>query len=273
MATPIDAQTAAPIDARRGSGIASLTESATGSAPDAPINTPINSPINAAKSVAEPLRKGAPTLAQSRAMQRILKLLQQKSDLSVSDMASEAFVGVNTLACGGYISALKNAGYIHVSGWRKTRRGFSTPLYSVGPHPDLPRPAYDERARNSPGMELVVSVLQRHGPTGFVELAELTGLSLHTIRNSGYLNALRAQKRVHICGWRRARQGPMTPIYAAGAGSDAPRPESFSSAEKSRRYRERKDCLLGDRSLAAQAGRLIAGASGRRATAQAGVAP
>lgn len=206
---------------------------------------------------ARPSRKPVPAVEQSPAMQRLLRLFQRKSDLSVSDMAAEAFIGINTLACGGYVSALKKAGYIHVSGWRKTRRGFSTPLYSRGDQPDLPRPEYDDAERAAPGMDLIVSALQRRGPMSYPEIAAFTGLSLHTIKNSGYLSALRTQKRVHICGWRRARKGPMTPIYDAGAGSDAPKPETFSSAEKSRRYRERKDLLLGDRGLAAQTSRLL----------------
>ncbi|WP_153116721.1 winged helix-turn-helix domain-containing protein [Rhodocyclus tenuis] len=217
---------------------------------------------------ASPLRKQVPTVEQSPAMQRLLRLLQRKADLSVSDMAAEAFVGINTLACGGYVSALKKAGYIHVSGWRKTRRGFSTPLYSRGDQPDLPRPEYDDAERAAPGMDLVVSALQRRGPMSYTEIAGSTGLSLHTIKNSGYLTALRTQKRVHICGWRRARKGPMTPIYDAGVGSDVAKPETFSSAEKSRRYRERKDLLQGDRSLAAQTSRLLSRNSAARVSAQ-----
>lgn len=214
-----------------------------------------------------PSRKPVPAVEQSPAMQRLLRLFQRKSDLSVSDMAAEAFIGINTLACGGYVSALKKAGYIHVSGWRKTRRGFSTPLYSRGDQPDLPRPEYDDAERAAPGMDLIVNALLRRGPMSYPEIAAVTGLSLHTIKNSGYLSALRTQRRVHICDWRRARKGPMTPIYDAGAGSDAPKPETFSSAEKSRRYRERKDLLHGDRSLAAQTSRLLSRSSAIHARA------
>lgn len=206
-------------------------------------------------------------------MQRIVLLLQRKSNLSLNDIAAAAFVGTNTLSCGGYISTLKDAGYIHISGWRKNERGFSVPLYSAGRHADLPRPEFDASERKTPGMELVVSALEKHGPAGYVELAELTGLSVRTIKNSGYLSALRAQKRVHVCDWRRARRGPMTPIYAAGAGRDAPKPERFSSAEKNRRYRQRKDLLHGDRSLAAQTGRLLSRLSAQHAADHAEATP
>jgi hypothetical protein len=185
-------------------------------------------------------------------MQRILRLLAGKSDMAVSDIATEAYVGVSTLACGGYLRALKASGCIHVSGWRKTRRGFSTPLYSLGNAPDLPRPEYDDAERDAPGMQRIVGALLRLGPMTYRELADATGLSRCTLKNTGYLDALRVQKQVHVCAWRRACNGPMSPVYAAGAGADVAKPEKLSAAEKNRRCRERKKVLGGDRGLATQ---------------------
>jgi len=40
-------------------------------------------------------------------MQRILGVLKKKSNMSVSDISAEAFVGISTLACGGHIAGLE----------------------------------------------------------------------------------------------------------------------------------------------------------------------
>ena len=63
-----------------------------------------------------------PELASSPAMRRILGVLEKKSNMSISDLSAEAFVGVSTLACGGYIATLKKRQLIYVSGWRKVNR-------------------------------------------------------------------------------------------------------------------------------------------------------
>ena len=97
-----------------------------------------------------------PSEHTSPAMQRILALLARKSDMSASDMSREAFVGVTTLACGGYLKALRAKRLVHVSGWRKTRKGFVTPLFSLGDHPDLPRPRFEDEDRDSAGLGQIV---------------------------------------------------------------------------------------------------------------------
>ncbi|WP_420877057.1 DNA glycosylase AlkZ-like family protein [Rhodocyclus tenuis] len=193
-----------------------------------------------------------PALAHSPAMQRIVAVIQRKSEMSVADISAEAFVGVTTLACGGYLRQLKAAGLIHISGWRKTRRGFSTPLYSLGNQADLPRPEYSDQERDCPGMDRIVEALLHYGPATYPELAKISGLSRHTLKNSGYLQALRAQQRIFISAWRRSRNGPMQAVYALAPGSDAPKPAKLTVAEKNRHCRERKRVLLGDRCLLAQ---------------------
>ena len=97
-----------------------------------------------------------PSEHTSPAMQRILALLVRKSDMSASDMSREAFVGITTLACGGYLKALRAKKLVHVSGWRKTRNGFVTPLFSLGYRPDLPRPRFEDEDRDSAGLGLNV---------------------------------------------------------------------------------------------------------------------
>lgn len=57
---------------------------------------------------------------------------------------------------GGYLKALRAKETRAVSGWRKTRKGFVTPLFSLGDHADLPRPRFEDEDRDSAGLEQVV---------------------------------------------------------------------------------------------------------------------
>ncbi|WP_091937462.1 hypothetical protein [Propionivibrio dicarboxylicus] len=82
-------------------------------------------------------------------------------NLSVSNISAQTFVGVTTLACGGYIKAPEAGALIYVSGWRQVRRRFSTPLYSDGHLPDIEQPAVDDGNRKAPGMERILETLER----------------------------------------------------------------------------------------------------------------
>ncbi len=179
----------------------------------------------------------------SHAMRRILCALcalERKPSMSVSDLSAEAFVGVTTLACGGYIKALKKKRLIYISGWRQVHGRFSTPLYSMGDFPDVVRPVVDDTNRDAPGMGRILETLETYGPLTYKQIAEFSGLSRNTVKNSGYLSALLVQRKIHVCGWRRSQSGPMLAIYRAGTGCSVPKPESFSSTEKSLRHRQRK---------------------------------
>jgi len=193
-----------------------------------------------------------PPEKNSPAMQRILALLSKKSGMSANDISREAFVGLTTLACGGYLKALRDRRLVHVSGWRKTRKGFVTPLFSLGNRPDLPRPIFKDEDRNSDGMNLIVAALAQNGSMTYIEAAKATGLSSNTIKNAHYMDILLKQKRIHICDWRRNRAGPMTAVYAAGYAQSAEKPEPFSRADKARRFREKSRALSDNRGVAAQ---------------------
>ena len=196
-----------------------------------------------------------PSEKNSPAMQRILALLAVKADMSASDISHEAFVGMTTLACGGYLKALRARRLVHVSGWRKTLKGFVTPLFSLGDHPDLTRPKFTDKDRDSAGMNRIVATLERFGRLTYLEAAQATGLSFNTIKNARYMDILVKQKRIHIAAWRRNRAGPMVAVYSAGQGEAAEKPAPLSHAEKCRRSREKKRALSEDRSFAAQLSR------------------
>ena len=180
-----------------------------------------------------------PEFVSSPAMLRILGVLEKKSNMSISDISAEAFVGLSTLACGGYIATLKKRRCIYISGWRKVKGRFSTPLYSLGGVDDVVRPRIDESNRDAPGMQSIVATLERYGNLTYREIAEFSGLSLNTVKNSGFLDALLAQGRIHIGSWRRSSRGPMSPVYVYGPGPAEPKPRSLTGAQKCSRHRER----------------------------------
>lgn len=184
--------------------------------------------------------QGRTIRAITPALQRILNALERQPNLAVADISAQAFVGVSTLACGGYIRALKERRLIHISGWRKVKGRFSTPLYSMGDKPDIARPAIDNTNRDAPGMDRIVAALQRLGALTYREIAQFTGLSPNTVKNSGYLDALIAQERIHIGQWKRSRNGPMSPAYVAGPGHNAAKPAALTSGEKTQRHRIRR---------------------------------
>lgn len=195
-----------------------------------------------------------PDPVTSPAMQRILRVLEKKSSMSASDISNEAFVGVTTLACGGYIKTLKARGLIFVSGWRQVNGRFSTPLYSLGCHADVPRPKVDDSCRDAPGMWKILATMKRFGHLSYPEIAHYSGLSPNTVKNSGYLNALIVQGHIHIGGWKRSLGGPMLPVYHAGPGAAAAKPSVISTAEKSRQHRARKRISARGQGLSALVG-------------------
>lgn len=95
---------------------------------------------------------------------------------------------------------------------------------------------------DSVGNRRIVRALQARGPMTLDELSVAACLSRRTLDgNPYYIHALVAAGRIHIARWVRAheleRSGPPVPIYAAGAGKSAPRPEPMSNSERAERYR------------------------------------
>jgi hypothetical protein len=107
--------------------------------------------------------------------------------MSASDISREAFVGITTLACGGYLKALRTRRLVHVSGWRKTCKGFVTPLFSLGDRPDLPGSEFKDEDRDSAGMNLIVDALEWGGMMTYREAAKASGLSSNAIKNTRYI--------------------------------------------------------------------------------------
>lgn len=189
----------------------------------------------------------------NRAAERILATLRRAPGLTKEEIAERSYIGVNTLSGGGYLKALRRDGLIFISGWQRNGSGgFTTPLYSLGSGPDYPKPGVDEANRAAPGMARLLEVIEKYGPIDYRQAARLSGLSLNTVKNSDYLDALLQQGKIHISGWRRARNGPMRPVYKTGAGETPPPLAPYTPAEKSRTFRWRREVAANAGSFAAQ---------------------
>ncbi|MBI4986644.1 MAG: hypothetical protein HZC24_15205 [Rhodocyclales bacterium] len=193
-----------------------------------------------------------------KAVERIVRALRETPGLTRAEIAARAYVGASTLSGGGYLKTMKLAGLIHISGWRRNASSaFTTPLYSAGQAEDCERPRVTKENRCAPGMERLLDAIRELGPIDYRRAAQIAGLSPHTVKNAGYLEALVSQRKIHISDWRRGRNGPMRAIYEFGAGKEAPQPPPRSHAEIMRQHRRRKLAL--SQNLAVQA-RMAAGA-------------
>lgn len=178
------------------------------------------------------------TWVREPCVERILKTLKGHPNLSAADLSATAFVSQTTLVS-GYLLKLRRRKLLHISGWTMGKGRLSTPLYSIGSKDDVARPKLTDAVRDSPGMRKVVESLAMHGPMHYKELDIKCNLAANTLKNSNYLPSLLVQKKIHICGWYRSNQGPMSAIYALGSGNSVPKPTPFTPAQKSRRNRLR----------------------------------
>lgn len=191
------------------------------------------------------------------AVERILRALRARPGSSRQEIARYAFVAETTLSGGGYLRELKRAGLIHISGWRRNGTGaFTIAQYSVGKSEDCRRPRVTRENRAAPGMQRLLEAIRDFGPIDYRQAARLANLSPNTVKNAGYLDALVAQRKIHIAEWRRSQRGPMRPVYEYGRGGEAQRPAVRSRTERAQTHRRRKlaaSANLGD--LARSAGR------------------
>jgi len=179
--------------------------------------------------------------------------LTRQPGLSREEIAEQAFVGATTLSGGGYLKEMKKLGLIHISGWRRNSAGsFCIPLYSVGLCEDYVRPSITAKNRSAPGMARLLEAIESQGPLDYRQAAGQAGLSPHTVKNAGYLEALVVQGKIYVVEWRRSQRGPFRPVYEAGQGIAATPPVPLSSAEKSHAHRQRRQAVAATDSFATQ---------------------
>lgn len=84
---------------------------------------------------------------------------------------------------------------------------------------------------------LTLHLLQRVGPMRRTAIAQAIGV---TISNAWSITAVMHQRgEIHVARWERPTSGPWAPVFAAGPGLDAPKPERADKRDVQRRYRER----------------------------------
>lgn len=195
----------------------------------------------------------ADDLPGSPACSRIMAALARQGGLTREEISRAAYVSMNTLSGGGYLRRLREQGLIYVSGWRRSASGsFSIPQFSLGAGPDFPRPTINLSNRAAAGMERLYEAIRTRGPLDYRQAAAAANLSPNTVKNAGYLDALLAQRRIHICHWERARHGSPRPLYMAGHGENAVRPAALCAKEKSRNHRQRRLAALAATNFACQ---------------------
>lgn len=72
------------------------------------------------------------------------------------------------------------------------------------------------RHTQTPALQRIQDVLSRSAPLSATKIARHAFVSESTLRNGGYLNALRKAGHIHISGWERNATGRNEPLYAAG---------------------------------------------------------
>lgn len=91
--------------------------------------------------------------------------------------------------------------------------------------------------RLSPAMQSVIDLLAKDGDMEAREIAEMTGLSLKTLVQSGYLARMVAMGVIRVSSYERSGGVP-TPTYSVTKGKNATRPARMTEAQRSRRWRK-----------------------------------
>lgn len=150
----------------------------------------------------------------------------------ISDISAEAFAVISTLAGGGYIAALKKRQRICICGRCKVKGCFSTPICRRERLDDLPRPRIDDSNREAPGVRSIAAALEHYGALTYRKIVQFSGLSLNTVKNGDFLDALVTQRRIHINDRRRSSNGPMSPTYDHYPRDAVPDPQTQASTQK-----------------------------------------
>ena len=123
-----------------------------------------------------------PTLATSRAMQRVLACLSVRGDMTAEQLSECAHVAVTTLTKGGHLRAMELQGLIHVCDWTPpATSGMWTPIWRAGAGFSVARPArvsnteYARRWRHKHGNGLKIVRRQMARLSGLLTLVGQLG--------------------------------------------------------------------------------------------------
>lgn len=69
------------------------------------------------------------------------------------------------------------------------------------------------------------------------QIAKKSGVSISSVGK--WLAILRAEKAIHISGWRRSHMGSKQPFFALGAGEDKKPPKTLTPEQSQLRFKRR----------------------------------
>lgn len=82
-------------------------------------------------------------------MQRLLEAVRDAGPLDYREAAAAAGLSPNTVKNAGYLELLVEQGKLHVTAWRRGRKGPMRPVYAYGPGEAAPKPAAFSPAEKS----------------------------------------------------------------------------------------------------------------------------
>jgi len=98
--------------------------------------------------------------------------------------------------------------------------------------------------------EIIIAILEEHGPLTSPEVGALLNLAESTARNTlCQMNkkTTRFTRQVYIVDWQRdaveGQRAYLRPVWALGDKPNKKKPNALAGAEKQRRYRSRKEGL------------------------------
>lgn len=97
-------------------------------------------------------------------------------------------------------------------------------------------------------MENIMSALVNIGPLKQVELMQF--LRISSVTAFRQIKALKEAKKIHITRFERqpsGKRGSPSPVYAAGRGVDAVKPEPKTQQQRNREYKERHGAIIAAR--------------------------
>lgn len=167
-----------------------------------------------------------------------IRALLEKMPLGVHLASKKAFTGFRNASA--LLSELYHEGVSHISGWDRPARGACTPIYTLGPGEDVPRPGRKprvwKRKKATSTEERILTMAKTNSVSADSASAALSIIADHA---RTILRRLHANKDLRIVAWERKSRGPYFPLYRAGAGKDVPRPAPLPASVRCMSYRKK----------------------------------
>lgn len=170
---------------------------------------------------------------------RMTKFFHQGGQGDKYELAKQVFSTPSNV--NSYIHKLKDLGIARIVAWKSVKGSGASKLAIYGwggGEPDEPMPIQPKSmrfdARNSITAERALKVLES-GPKTAAQVGDALGLKQESA--SAVLRQMKRQDMAHIVAWVKSNPANFEPphppirVYAAGPGTDAPRPKAITHAK------------------------------------------